>query len=313
MSQTTKVSERKIRAPVDFDGNRLQTTSFLNSCQTYLRLNKALYPTDEDKIIFVLSYMIGGTAGPVKDAITAKALEIDPTTNAERGFGSWVDFLKEFQKTFQPLNPVDDAITRMKALKQTSTADEYVAEFRPLAVRSGINQTEVLSDYFLTGLNNGLVRNILTAQTLPTTMEGYYELATRLDLQWRKGQEIVRGTTTRKEVKEAKSMVTTSANTNRNNTTRLRKLTAEERDRLFKEGRCFRCREHGHRSAECPNGSQQPQRRQIKVASSGPTTTGKATATPDPQAPISRIRALFAELTPAEKEEVVNIAEAEGF
>ena len=35
--------------------------------------------------------------------------------------------------------------------------------------------------------------------------------------------------------------------------TRLAKLTDDERARLAKEGRCFRCRNKGHRTFECPN------------------------------------------------------------
>ena len=40
----------------------------------------------------------------------------------------------------------------------------------------------VLADYFLTGLKKGLVNNIMTVENLPTTMEAYYALASRLDL-----------------------------------------------------------------------------------------------------------------------------------
>jgi Zinc knuckle len=30
------------------------------------------------------------------------------------------------------------------------------------------------------------------------------------------------------------------------------RLTVEERDKLLKEGKCFRCRRTGHRANECP-------------------------------------------------------------
>ena len=70
----------------------------------------------------------------------------------------------------------------MKTLKQTGTADDYVAEFHSLVVRSGIETVAVLADYFLTGLKKGLVNNIMTVENLPTTMEAYYALASRLDL-----------------------------------------------------------------------------------------------------------------------------------
>ena len=46
---------------------------------------------------------------------------------------------------------------------------------------------------------------------------------------------------------------------------------------------------------------------QIRVATSTSTTPAK------PESAISHIRTLYAQFTPAEKEEVVNIAKVEGF
>ena len=300
MTTPVKASERKIRAPSDFNGDRAEASAFFTTCQAYLRLNKDSYPDDESKIIFVLSYMVGGAAGAYKEADYTHAFAIDPTTSQENGFGTWADFVKRFNEAFTPLNPVDNAITLMKALKQTGTADDYVAAFRPLAIRSGIIEVAVLLDYFLTGLSKGLVKSIMSVEKLPTDMNSYYTLATRLDLQWRKGQELTKGTAPKKD--------TTTTSPKASNTVRLRKLDNEERARLRKEGRCFRCREQGHVAPDCPLGGQSNQpRRQIRVAASTSTTPA------EPESAISRIRALYAQFTPAEKEEVVNIAEAEGF
>ena len=300
MTTPVKASERKIRAPSDFNGDRSEASAFFTTCQAYLRLNKDSYPDDESKIIFVLSYMVGGAAGAYKEAVYTHAFAIDPATSQENGFGTWADFVKRFNEAFTPLNPVDNAITLMKALKQTGTADDYVAAFRPLAIRSGIAEVAVLSDYFLTGLSKGLVKSIMSVEKLPTDMNAYYTLATRLDLQWRKGQELTKGTAPKKD--------TMTTPPKASNTVRLRKLDNEERARLRKEGRCFRCREQGHVAPDCPLGGQGNQpRRQIRVAASTSTTPA------EPESAISRIRALYAQFTPAEKEEVVNIAEAEGF
>ena len=66
--------ERRIRAPVDFNGDRKEAKPFLYSCITYMILNHEVYPDDEQKIIFVLSYMVGGTAGAFREAYLEKAL-----------------------------------------------------------------------------------------------------------------------------------------------------------------------------------------------------------------------------------------------
>ena len=308
---TTRVTERKIRQPSDFDGNRDDAQNFLLTCRTYLRLNKDLYTTDEEKIIFVISFMVGGSAGPFKDALEMEAYTIDPTTSAEKGFGTFKDFLKKFQEAFEPLNPVESAINKMKALQQTGTADDYISAFRPLAIRSGITTLSVLTDYFLSGLSTGLVRDILRAHTLPTDIDGYYKLAAQLDMQWRKGNELA------KAKKPAAGSTTSSTTANKQpGAVKLRKLTDDERTKLRKEGRCFRCREVGHVSFDCPQrnkanqGGQQQEYRRVRVAGSAPPPDAPQA---DPTSAIGRIRALFATLTPAEKEQVVNIGEAEGF
>ena len=64
--ENTRTAERKIRQPPDFTGDRLEASNFLNTCRTYLRINKNAYTTDEDKIIFVLSFMKGGNSGTLE-------------------------------------------------------------------------------------------------------------------------------------------------------------------------------------------------------------------------------------------------------
>lgn len=178
-------------------------------------------------------------------------------------------------------------------------ADEYIALFKPLASKTGAGYPAI-EDYFLSGISSGLARNILTSRVKLEKEEDLYAIAARLDLQWRRGQELHKSNPPRK-----------SSNTgNSPRTTKLHKLTSEEQTKLIKEGRCFRCREQGHMSNECPLNSQGPSnRRQIKVATSNSTTT-----TPqEPESAISRIHALYSQFTPEEKEEVVNIDKAEGF
>ena len=54
-------------------------------------------------------------------------------------------------------------------------------------------------------------------------------------------------------------------------------------------------------------------RKAVRTPSRVATSTPHNPAPVEPQSAISRIRALYAQFTPEEKEEVVNIAEAEGF
>ena len=115
LEENAQTAERKIRQPPDFTGDRLEASNFLNTCRTYLRINKNAYTTDEDKIIFVLSFMEGGTAGPWKNAIMEAAYTLG-TDGTEVGFGTFTVFVEKFKKAFEPLSPVQDAITKLKAL-----------------------------------------------------------------------------------------------------------------------------------------------------------------------------------------------------
>ena len=63
--------------------------------------------------------MEGGTAGPWKNALMEKAYSVG-TDSTEVGFGTLAAFIEKFKKAFEPLSPVQDAITKLKALRQTS-------------------------------------------------------------------------------------------------------------------------------------------------------------------------------------------------
>ena len=49
------------------------------------------------------------------------------TEGAEVEFETFAAFVEKFKKAFEPLSPIQDAITKLKALRQTSLAKDYVA------------------------------------------------------------------------------------------------------------------------------------------------------------------------------------------
>ena len=72
--------------------------------------------------------MEGGTVGPWKNAIMEEAYTIG-TDGAEVAFGTFAAFIEKFKKAFKPLLPVQDTITKLKALRQTGLAEDYVPAF----------------------------------------------------------------------------------------------------------------------------------------------------------------------------------------
>ena len=49
--------ELSLNRPTPFTGNRQKVNTFLQECNLYLLVNRAIYNTDKAKIIFILSYM----------------------------------------------------------------------------------------------------------------------------------------------------------------------------------------------------------------------------------------------------------------
>ena len=78
-----------------FTGDPEKTRKFLQDVELCIRINSTLYDTDE-KIIFALSFMKGGTAvGWSKSYINAAL--------AASNFGTWDNFKKEVEKASPPL------------------------------------------------------------------------------------------------------------------------------------------------------------------------------------------------------------------
>ena len=54
----------KIAVPTPFSGSQDNLDRFKAECWVYLAMRHAEFPDNRSKILFVLSYMKGGTAGP---------------------------------------------------------------------------------------------------------------------------------------------------------------------------------------------------------------------------------------------------------
>jgi hypothetical protein len=80
------------------------------------------------------------------------------------------------------------------------------------------------------------------------------------------------------------------------------RLTVEERDKLLKEGRCFKCRNTGHRANKCPKEDDDKKK-------------GKEV----PKKKMNRrelhthVRALFKEMTEEDRDEFLKGAKEAGF
>ncbi|KAI5115101.1 hypothetical protein M0805_008899 [Coniferiporia weirii] len=257
---TTIAKEINLAKPNEFDGTQEYACRFLSSCETYLQVNKHIYDTDKLKINFVLSFMQTRTAGDwaINRESIASAYNVNSKGNKLTtivGYGTWNNFIKDFKTTFITTDNTNEAQQALIRLKQTGTADDFNNQFQSLATRSGITSPEALIALYQAGLTPALLKSIYNRDTMPTTINTWYQVASCSDNIYRHLRAIQGPPPPTQQNSRFQKFSNTNPRTNNYNTTstssntnRLPRLTPEEQDKCFKEGRCLACREKGHNS-----------------------------------------------------------------
>src|SRR5271155_1974256 len=186
-SHSNEMKELRINPPTHFTGNRDDLDNFMQDCTLYLTLNRAVYETDEKKIVFMLSYMTEGTARAWKEAFVREV--IDSPTN---DFGSLKQFTVDLKKAFEASDSEGDARAKLRQLNQgKDSVDDYVAQFRILAGKARMTNNAALTEYFMEGVNTGILQKIFAQEKLPATITEWYERTSRCDSHYQRVQEIL--------------------------------------------------------------------------------------------------------------------------
>ena len=107
-------------------------------------------------------------------------------------YGTFTDFIDIIKKAFSTADAEGEARAQLRHLRQEHTADEYIAQFRILAGRAKLTDDKTLTEYFIEGLNGGILQKIFALNPLPVTINDWYTYAARFDLQHRRLQEILK-------------------------------------------------------------------------------------------------------------------------
>ncbi|KAI5115155.1 hypothetical protein M0805_005530 [Coniferiporia weirii] len=321
---TTTAKEINLAKPNEFDGTREYARRFLSSCETYLRVNKHIYDTDELKINFVLSFMQTRTAGDwaINRESLASAYNVDAKGNKLStivGYGTWDDFVNDFKSTFITTDDTNEAQQALIKLKQTGTADDFNNQFQSLATRSGITSPEALIALYQAGLTPALLKTIYNRDTMPATINDWYKAASRSDNIYRRLRAIqgpLPSTQQNNRFRKFSNTPRTSNFVTPSNTNRPPRLTPEERDKCFKEGRCLACREKGHNSRDCtkfPTSNTRTIRTTEQTIETEPPTPTQVESPPTPSDVALQIRQLINSLKDEDKEELFNTMDKQDF
>jgi hypothetical protein len=249
---TTPTREVKIRVPADFIGETTKTKKFIQECELYIRVNSHIYDDDEKKVVFALSFMIGGTATAWKEAFTAKAI-------TDNNFGTWAKFKTDLTAVFSPVDNAGTAQTQIKNLKQSScdSLEDYISKFCILKDRTRITEDPTLVEYFMDGLNSKILEKVFNMENVPTTLTAWFTAAAKYNGQWRRAKAII-GKAKETIPKHKKPVTPHFVPTRDPNAMDIDRLMATERTRRMKEGRCFTCHQVGHHASDHKAGGSTP-------------------------------------------------------
>ena len=298
---------KKLKTPTPFSGKRDDLRKFLQEIKIYLLANSDAYPSNLDKVLFVLSYMSEGDANSWKEEFFDTAEQKAAQDNASLSLGTYDELIALIVKDFSPYDAPKDAIYEMKELKMgnNTSIEEHVSKFKMLVTRSKLAKNDAVVEYFRETLPIPLQRNIMSLSSPPTDLDGWYDWAVKLQNNFLRLKNAILKTQNRGN--------SSSSNTNKKTTEKgprrfyfdpnqkdpnamdVDSMTTEERTALMKKGACFICRMIGHLSRDCPNKKKTPP----------PKMKGKELH--------AHVRALLAEMEEEDKDEFFADAAEEGF
>ena len=175
-------TKKKLRPPTPFSGKREDLRKFLQEVKIYLWGNRSLYPDDNDKILFAISYMGGGDANAWAEEFFEAAEQAAAQTNSpDPILGTYDDFIKKLTEDFSPYDAPKDAIHEMKEMQMNNTPiEEHVAKFKMLVTKSKLAKNDAVVEYFRETLPYALQEKIGNLPEQPANLEDWYKWAIRL-------------------------------------------------------------------------------------------------------------------------------------
>jgi hypothetical protein len=248
--------ELNLNEPEAFNSNRDDFKKFLQNVEVYMDVNHETYNNDLRKIVFVLSFMAAGSAATWKAQLNDEAYAKPAPPNPNDRLGTYTQFRKDLMEAFSMFDSVGDALDKLWSLrkKKSESINENIAKFKMLAAESKIDMTNPLSiKLFKETLPWGLTLKLMRLETPLKTINNWYEWAATIDHQFHKVNRAIEQTRGNSGKEKAPQQKYYFPRKERDpNAMDIDRLTVDERNKLMKEGRCFKCRNTRHQANKCP-------------------------------------------------------------
>jgi hypothetical protein len=168
----------KIAAPLPFTSKIKEVNAFKTACYMYIRGRGDKFPDEESKIIWILSYLQGGTTQKWRKVAVNKIMA------GECPFTSGDELMEAIVKMFRDPNKEDTGVFEITTMNQgDKTADKHVQDFK-IAVHEANYTGAALIHKFKCSLNKGLRERLNNLENRLFMITGWYNEAMQLDRQW---------------------------------------------------------------------------------------------------------------------------------
>ena len=238
--------EPRVSLPEKFDGDRTKLRDFVNQIRLVFRLQPQRYSTEEIQVGFI-GTLLTGTALSWFSSLLEKNSPL--LANLDQ-------FLEELSRTFGERDRALIATTKLRSLQQRSRpASAYVAEFQQIACDLDWNDTALIT-MFRWGLRDD-IKTLLLNLPKPTTLSEAITQAIDCDnrlFEQRQERRLLFGSY-RADYAAPSRQTPSSTSTlepMQIDTSKVKKLSEEEKERRRREHLCLYCGGKDHGWKNCP-------------------------------------------------------------
>ena len=171
--------------PEPFDQKMENIKSFIRSCQIYMEIKHAQFPTQRVRIMWVLSYMTKGSA----DAWRENILDQFDDEFTPDPYTLLLELFAAIKRDFGDLNKRTTKVMALKKMQQgNKMCEEHIQEFKQVAWGSRYEGTPLI-DEFKRSIHPKIRQRLMEAEMPLVTIDDWYRRAGTMDRAWRQSQE----------------------------------------------------------------------------------------------------------------------------